>query len=108
MKRISVHYHEDDGAWWADSPDIDGWTAAADTLTELRTIVAEGVEFFVGDAAVDEVGLPVQEESVLQGPWANRTFESMAVAAEAKGGYLTFSAGRINKTISSSEETVSA
>lgn len=45
MERVVVVYHSDSGAWWADSPSVAGWTAAADTLDELRRLVEEGVRF---------------------------------------------------------------
>ncbi len=29
---VKVIYHYEDGTWWADSPDVERWSAAADEL----------------------------------------------------------------------------
>jgi hypothetical protein len=46
LPQIRVVYHrgEPDG-WWADSPDIDGWTTAAETILDLRDRVERSVRF---------------------------------------------------------------
>jgi len=59
MRRVAIKYHQDAGyGWWADSPDIPGFTAVADTLTEVRVLARDGVAFALGDeeAIVVEVG----------------------------------------------------
>lgn len=43
MTAIRVIYHREAGGWWAESPDVDGWTAAADTYQQLRGLVEAGV-----------------------------------------------------------------
>ncbi len=45
MDAIPVIYHQEPDGWWADSPLLPGWTAAAETLDELRPLVEEGVRF---------------------------------------------------------------
>jgi predicted RNase H-like HicB family nuclease len=45
MKLVRVNYHYEEGGWWADSPDLKGWTAIADTYEELAELVEEGVPF---------------------------------------------------------------
>jgi predicted RNase H-like HicB family nuclease len=42
-----IHHHEPHG-WWAESPDIEGWSAAADTYEELHDLAEEGVRFALG------------------------------------------------------------
>ena len=32
---VALHFHQEAETWWADSPDLPGWTAAADTFSEL-------------------------------------------------------------------------
>jgi predicted RNase H-like HicB family nuclease len=51
MRTVTVVYHCEDGAWWADSPDpgLETFVAGADTLDETRRLAGEGLEFFVGD-----------------------------------------------------------
>lgn len=45
---VDVTYHEElDGAWWADSPQVPGFIAGGDSLTEVRQLVAEGVPFYL-------------------------------------------------------------
>lgn len=43
-----VKYHREGGSWWADSPDIDGWSASAHTHDALREVVREGLFFATG------------------------------------------------------------
>lgn len=31
--------------WWADSPEVPGFTVAADTMSELRALATEGLDF---------------------------------------------------------------
>ena len=46
MDRIRVIYHDDSpDCWWAESPDIDRWTAVARTLDQVRQLAEEGVRF---------------------------------------------------------------
>lgn len=51
MQIITVIYHSDEGRWWADSSGVPGWTAAADTLDELRPLIEDGVRFALDDAS---------------------------------------------------------
>jgi len=46
MDRIRVIYHDEtpDG-WWAESPDIRGWSAAAASYDRVRQLAEEGVRF---------------------------------------------------------------
>jgi predicted RNase H-like HicB family nuclease len=45
MTSVSVIYHYEPEGWWADSPDIPGWTATADSVDALRSLAEEGVRF---------------------------------------------------------------
>jgi predicted RNase H-like HicB family nuclease len=45
MDPIRVIYHHEEGAWWAESPDVKGWLAAADTYEEIAKLVEEGIPF---------------------------------------------------------------
>lgn len=45
MEPIRVDYHYEEGSWWAESPDIKGWLAVADTYEELVELVEEGIPF---------------------------------------------------------------
>jgi predicted RNase H-like HicB family nuclease len=39
-----IYHHEVEG-WWAESPDIDGWSAAGDSYERTRALAEEGVRF---------------------------------------------------------------
>lgn len=43
-----VVYHREVDGWWAESPDVEGWSAAADSFPELEALVFEGLVFAVG------------------------------------------------------------
>lgn len=45
MNPIRVIYHEEPEGWWAESPDVEGWSAAGATYAEVRGLVTEGVRF---------------------------------------------------------------
>jgi predicted RNase H-like HicB family nuclease len=45
MDTVRVIYHHEPDGWWAESPDIDGWSAAGATYGEVHRLVEEGVRF---------------------------------------------------------------
>jgi predicted RNase H-like HicB family nuclease len=60
-REVRVVYHHEAEAWWADSPDVEGFVASGSDLSEIRRLVREGLEFYLED---DEV------EIYEQAPWA--------------------------------------
>lgn len=42
---IRVIHHLEDDCWWAESPDVPGWTAVGATFAEIRKLAEEGVRF---------------------------------------------------------------
>jgi len=46
MRTARVIYHHEAGGWWAESPDVPGWSAAGGNFREVRGLADEGVEFF--------------------------------------------------------------
>ena len=50
---MRVLYHEEPEGWWAESPDLDGWTAAGETFDKVRVLAEEGVRFALEDDAVE-------------------------------------------------------
>lgn len=61
--------------WWADSPDVDGWTAGADTLDQLTSQVEEGLRFYLDSEEISvsylmaiEVPEPQWPEVILTPP----------------------------------------
>jgi len=49
MRTVAVVYHLEDGCWWAESDDVPGFVAGADTFDETRARVHEGLEFELGE-----------------------------------------------------------
>jgi predicted RNase H-like HicB family nuclease len=43
MDTFRVIYHEEDGKWWAESPDVAGWYAAGGSFAETRLLAEEGI-----------------------------------------------------------------
>ena len=50
---VRVLYHQEPQGWWAESPEIDGWSVAGETYEEVRQLVEDGVSFALASAAED-------------------------------------------------------
>lgn len=68
MRQITVIYHQESGTWWAESPNLPGFSSAADSLTELRRLTREGVSFalegephMILEVSMAKPTLPVQQ-----------------------------------------------
>ncbi len=61
MSSVRVIYHFEDGNWWADSPDVERWSAAAPDVAELVELVVEGVPFALESEDVEIVHLPARD-----------------------------------------------
>ena len=51
---IRILYHQEPQGWWAESPEIDGWSVAGDTYEEVRQLAEDGVPFALASAAEDQ------------------------------------------------------
>jgi predicted RNase H-like HicB family nuclease len=60
MEGIHVIYHLEEGSWWAESPDLKGWSAVADTYEEIVKLVEEGIPFAHECLAEPEHALPAE------------------------------------------------
>jgi predicted RNase H-like HicB family nuclease len=47
---IRVLYHREPEGWWAESPDIEGWTVAGESYEAVRRLVDDGVTFALASA----------------------------------------------------------
>src|SRR4029077_12090749 len=45
METVRVIYHHETDCWWAESPDVEGWSAAGDTYAEVAKLAEEGIPF---------------------------------------------------------------
>jgi predicted RNase H-like HicB family nuclease len=61
MDSVRVIYHHEDGTWWAESPDVEGWSAAGDTYAEVRALAVEGIPFALDRDAELEHFVPADE-----------------------------------------------
>jgi len=61
METIRVIYHHEDGSWWAESPDVERWYAAADTYAEVVALAEEGIPFALEGEAEIEHYVPAGE-----------------------------------------------
>jgi predicted RNase H-like HicB family nuclease len=50
---VRVLYHREPDGWWAESPEIEGWTVAGGSYEEVRGLVNDGVSFALAGAAED-------------------------------------------------------
>jgi len=59
---VRILHHREGNCWWAESPDVDGWTAAADSYTEVVKLAEEGVPFALKHRATLEHYVPASEQ----------------------------------------------
>lgn len=52
MREVRIHYHWEPEGWWAESPDLPGFSAAGATFNEVRDLAVGGVEFAVDEPVV--------------------------------------------------------
>jgi predicted RNase H-like HicB family nuclease len=48
MRDVTVVYHIEPEGYWAESPEVAGFSAAGETLSEVREMAREGLRFHVG------------------------------------------------------------
>jgi predicted RNase H-like HicB family nuclease len=45
MEPIRVIYHREPEGWWAESPDVKGWTAVGESYAQVLKLTEEGIPF---------------------------------------------------------------
>lgn len=64
MNEIRIRYRHEPEGWWADSPDLPGFSAAGDTFSEVRDMAIRGVEFATDEpVAIVEEGVATPEQN---------------------------------------------
>jgi predicted RNase H-like HicB family nuclease len=53
MEPIRVIYHREPEGWWAESPDVKGWTAVGGSYAEVLKLAQEGIPFALERDEVD-------------------------------------------------------
>ena len=57
---VVVRYHWEPEGWWADSPDVPGFSAAADTFEAVREMAVSGIREYRGSSVlIVEEALPM-------------------------------------------------
>jgi len=59
-----LHHHEAD-CWWVESPDVEGWSAAGDSYTEVVKLAEEGIPLALEHPARLEHYVPAGERDSL-------------------------------------------
>lgn len=50
MNQITVTYHHEEGQWWAEALELEGFTVVGRSFIEIQQLVYEGVAFYLDDA----------------------------------------------------------
>jgi predicted RNase H-like HicB family nuclease len=64
MEIVRVIYHREADGWWAESPDVEGWSAAGGTYAEVVKLAEVGVPFALGHDAELEHAWPAGGHTV--------------------------------------------
>ena len=57
-QRVVMEYHHEPEGWWADSPDLPGFSAAGTTFKEVREQAHAGARFYLGEPVQVEDQVP--------------------------------------------------
>jgi predicted RNase H-like HicB family nuclease len=63
MEIVRVIYHHESDGWWAESPDVEGWSAAGDSYAEVVKLAEDGIPFALGHEATLENLSPLASTS---------------------------------------------
>lgn len=63
MDSVRVTYHHEEDGCWAESPDVEGWSAAGESFPEVRALAMEGIPFAVGGDVEPEHYVPAGEQA---------------------------------------------
>ena len=50
-ERVSLVCQHEGTCWWAESPEVPGWTVIGESLAEVTALAFEGVSFMLGRPA---------------------------------------------------------
>ncbi|HEY9310226.1 MAG TPA: type II toxin-antitoxin system HicB family antitoxin [Microbacterium sp.] len=104
MRKLFVSYHHEDESWWAESDDLDGFTAVGSTLEETRTLVRDGVDFYLEGETVQLVertdeGMALNVASAVEvhavGWWTAFATQASGVASGHGGVGVSVSSGPV-------------
>jgi predicted RNase H-like HicB family nuclease len=58
VETVRVIYHHEADGWWAESPDVGGWSAAGGTYAEVAKLAKESIPFALERPAELEHNVP--------------------------------------------------
>ena len=61
METVRVIYHHEADGWWAESPDVEGWSAAGASYSEVVKLAEEGIPLALEQAVTLEHFVPAGE-----------------------------------------------
>jgi len=61
VEAIRIIYRREADGWWAESPDVEGWSAAGDTYAAVVKLAEDGIPFALGQDAALEHYVPAAE-----------------------------------------------
>jgi predicted RNase H-like HicB family nuclease len=61
VEAVRVIYHREADGWWAESPDVKGWSAAGGSYAEVVKLAEEGIPFALERPAELEHYVPADE-----------------------------------------------
>lgn len=64
METVRVIYHHEDNGWWAESPDVEGWSAAGDSYAEVVRLAEESIPLTLQNPAELEHYVPAGERVI--------------------------------------------
>lgn len=63
METVRVIYHHEADGWWAESPDVEGWSAAGASYAEVVKLAEEGIPFALEQPVELENYVPAGERA---------------------------------------------
>lgn len=78
MRQITIVVHRETDGWWAEAPELAGFSAAAPTVDALRDITREGLAFHLDDEPFGMFELVVDHTP--RSLWSEAVTTSMGVA----------------------------
>jgi predicted RNase H-like HicB family nuclease len=63
METVRIIYHHEADGWWAESPDVEGWSAVGDSYPEVVKLAEEGIPFALEHEASLEHYVPAGENA---------------------------------------------
>lgn len=86
--RLLVHLEEGDGGttWWAESPQVSGFSVAADTLNELQSLAKWALADILSEDGKDAESLSVTFELVENEPFTTNPAHLLQESEPANSG----------------------